>query len=160
VSGSVSVTFNNMKINGALVANGSVQATLNIAMNQAAETFAGTVAVTLSNFQLPNDLGFSGTVNINLNSSGATIVATNLTSSKGVAIRLNASILAQADGSVLVNTSGSNTVGAYAVQASNLLINADVCKTGPIGGSLSFTKGGQTGTLTFNNSCTYTYAGP
>jgi hypothetical protein len=160
VSGTVSATFSNMKINGALVANGSVQATLNITMNVAAETFAGTVAVTLNNFQLPNDVGFTGTVNINLNSSGATIVGTNLTSSKGVVIKLNASIIPQADGSVLVNTSGSNSVGAYAVQASNLLINADVCETGPIGGTLSFTKGGQTGTLTFDKSCTYTYSGP
>ena len=46
------------------------------------------------------------------------------------------------------------------MQANNLRIDAEVCETGPIGGSLSFSKGGQTGTLTFNSSCTYTYSGP
>ncbi|MBK9702567.1 MAG: hypothetical protein IPO75_03365 [Betaproteobacteria bacterium] len=160
VSGKLSAAFNNVKINGALVANGSVEATLNLGIGPSLETVAGTVAVTLNNFQLPNDLGFTGTANIALNVPGTTMVVTNLTSGKGVVIKLNAAIAPQADGSVLVNTSGSNTVGAYTVQANNLRIDAEVCETGPIGGSLSFSKGGQTGTLTFNSSCTYTYSGP
>ena len=160
VSGKLSAAFNNVKINGALVANGSVEATLNLGIGPSLESVAGTVAVTLNNFQLPNDLGFTGTANLTLNVPGTTMVVTNLTSSKGVVIKLNAAIAPQADGSVLVNTSGSNTVGAYTVQANNLRIDAEVCETGPIGGSLSFSKGGQTGTLTFNSSCTYTYSGP
>jgi hypothetical protein len=160
VAGSLTVSFDNLKINGVLVANGSAQATLNLAINVDAETYAGTVAVTLTNLMLPNGLGFTGSASINLNSAGTTVVTTNLTSAKGVVIKLNATVVAQPSGSVLVNTSGTNTVGDYTVQANNLVIDADVCEQGPIGGSLSFTKGGQTGTLTFSNSCTYTYTGP
>jgi hypothetical protein len=160
VSGSLVASFDNLKVNGVLVANGSAQATLNLTINVDAETYAGTVAVTLTNLMLPNGLGFTGSANINLNSAGTTVVTTNLTSAKGVVIKLNATVVAQSNGSVLVNTSGTNTVGDYTVQANNLVIDADVCEQGPIGGSLSFTKGGQTGTLTFSNSCTYTYTGP
>jgi hypothetical protein len=160
VSGSLVASFDNLKVNGVLVANGSAQATLNLTINVDAETYAGTVAVTLTNLMLPNGLGFTGSANINLNSAGTTVVTTNLTSAKGVVIKLNATVVAQPSGSVLVNTSGTNTVGDYTVQANNLVIDADVCEQGPIGGSLSFTKGGQTGTLTFSNSCTYTYTGP
>ena len=160
VSGSLVASFDNLKVNGVLVANGSAQATLNLTINVDAETYAGTVAVTLTNLMLPNGLGFTGSANVNLNSAGTTVVTTNLTSAKGVVIKLNATVVAQPSGSVLVNTSGTNTVGDYTVQANNLVIDADVCEQGPIGGSLSFTKGGQTGTLTFSNSCTYTYTGP
>jgi hypothetical protein len=160
VSGSLAASFDNLKVNGVLVANGSAQATLNLTINVDAETYAGTVAVTLTNLMLPNGLGFTGSANVNLNSAGTTVVTTNLTSAKGVVIKLNATVVAQPSGSVLVNTSGTNTVGDYTVQANNLVIDADVCEQGPIGGSLSFTKGGQTGTLTFSNSCTYTYTGP
>ena len=160
VSGSLTASFDNLKINGVLVASGSVQASLNLAVNLDAGSFAGTVAVTMTNLLLPNGLGFTGSANVNLDSTGTTVVTTNLTSARGVVIRLNANVVAQPDGSVLVNTAGTNTVGDYAVQASNLRIDADVCEQGPIGGSLSFTKGGQTGTLTFNSSCTYTYSGP
>jgi hypothetical protein len=160
VSGSLVASFDNLKVNGVLVANGSAQATLNLTINVDAETYAGTVAVTLTNLMLPNGLGFTGSANVNLNSAGTTVVTTNLTSGKGVVIKLNATVVAQPSGSVLVNTSGTNTVGDYTVQANNLVIDADVCEQGPIGGSLSFTKGGQTGTLTFSNSCTYTYTGP
>lgn len=160
VSGSLTASFDNLKINGVLVANGSVQATLNLGVNLNAGTFAGTVSVTMTNLQLPNGLGFTGSANVNLDSTGTTVVTTDLTSARGVVIKLNASVAAQPDGSVLVNTTGANTVGDYAVQANNVKIDADVCEKGPIGGSLSFTKGGQTGTLTFNSSCAYTYTGP
>ncbi len=160
VSGSLTASFDNLKINGVLVANGSVQATLNLGVNLDAGTFAGTVSVTMTNLQLPNGLGFTGSANVNLDSTGTTVVTTDLTSARGVVIRLNANVSAQPDGSVLVNTSGANTVGDYTVQANNLKIDAEVCDQGPTGGSLSFTKGGQTGTLTFSSSCTYTYTGP
>jgi len=161
ISGSVSMTFTNVKVNGVLVADGSVQAVANITMSSNLETFAGQVTVTFSNLTLPNSLGFSGSITINLNSAGTTLVSTNLTSSPhSIPITLNVSIAAQPSGGVLVNTTSASTVGAYAVVVSNVKIDADVCTTGAIGGAISFTKGGQTGTLTFNNSCGYTYSGP
>ncbi len=161
ISGSVSMTFTNVKVNGVLVADGSVQAVLNITMGPNLETLAGQVTINFSNLTLPNSLGFSGSITINLNSAGTTLVSTNLTSAPhAIPITLNVSIVAQPTGGVLVNTTSASTVGAYTVVVSNVKIDADVCTKGAIGGSISFTKGGQTGTLTFNNSCSYTYSGP
>ncbi len=92
--------------------------------------------------------------------TGATSGPINVTSPNNVAVRLSASIVPAADGSVLVNTTGAGTVGAYSVQVSGLRIDADLCTTGPIGGSVSFSRAGQTGTFTFNSSCSYTYSDP
>ena len=70
------------------------------------------------------------------------------------------SVATQADGSVLINTTSASTVGDYAVTITNLKVDAEVCQTGAIGGSMSFTKGGQTGTVKFDSTCNYTYTGP
>jgi hypothetical protein len=161
ISGSLSLTFADVAVNGVPVADGSVQAVLAITMDPTTEAIAGRVTITMSNLTLPNGLGFSGSITINLNSAGSTLVSTNLTSAPhAIPIRLNVSIAAQPSGGVLVNTTSASTVGAYTVVVSNVKIDADVCSRGAIGGSISFSKGGQTGTLTFNNACSYTYSGP
>jgi hypothetical protein len=161
LSGTVAATFNNVKVDGVLVANGTVRAAANLAFSAATGATSGPIDVTLTNFLLPDGLGISGTLGINLNSTGATMVTTDLvTSPNNVAVRLNASVVPAADGSVLVNTTGASTVGAYAVQVSGLRIDADVCTTGAIGGTVSFSQSGRTGTFTFDSSCSYTYSGP
>lgn len=162
LAGNVTVNLNNLKINGVFVANGMVQASFNVTINSTTQAYTGQISLSFTSLQLPNNFGLSGTATINLNSTGTTSVSTNLTTSPdNVTIKLSATVAAQADGSVLVNTTGSgNTVGGYTVQATNIRIDADTCTSGPIGGTLSFTKDGQTGTLTFNSSCSYTYSGP
>jgi len=143
------------------VANGTVRATANLAFGATTGATSGPIDVTLTNFLLPDGLGISGTLGINLNSTETTTVTTDLViSPNNVAVRLNASVVPAADGSVLVNTAGASTVGAYSVQVSGLRIDADLCSTGAIGGNVSFNRGGQTGTFTFNSSCSYTYSGP
>jgi hypothetical protein len=161
LSGTLAATFNNVKVGGVMVANGTARATANLAFSAATGETSGPINVTLTNFVLPDGLGISGTLSINLNSTGTTTVTTDLvTSPNNVAVRLNASVVTAADGSVLVNTTGASTVGAYSVQVSGLRIDADLCTTGAIGGSVSFSRAGQTGTFTFNRSCSYTYSGP
>ncbi len=164
LSGNVAIALTNVKVNGVLVANGNVSATFNITLGNAGgnPSYAGTVNITLTNFQLPDGLGFSGTIGINLNSVGTTTITTNVTSSpNNVTIKLNGVTVApQSDGSVLINTTAASTVGAYAITISNLKVDADVCQTGALAGSMSYTKGGQTGTVTFNSTCNYTYTGP
>jgi hypothetical protein len=156
--------MNNVKVNGAMVANGGVTATFNVAVNSSGTTptFSGVVTATLNNLQLPNNIGFNGTITINLNSSGTTTVSTNVVSSpSNVLINFNnMTVVSQGDGSVLINTSAAGTVGAYTVSISNVRVNPSVCQTGAIAGSVSFTKAGQTGVVTFNSACNYTYAGP
>jgi hypothetical protein len=176
IAGSVEIAFNGLSVNGVPVANGTVAATLNLVISggfaksaqRAALTIpsiTGTVTVTLTGLQLPNGIGASGTATITLDTTGATLVSTNITTTPhGVAIKLNASVSAQSDGSVLVNTTGPSTVGPsanpYAVTVDKLSIDTEVCANSPKGGTISFTKGTQTGVLTFNNSCNYTYTGP
>ncbi len=160
VSGNLSATFNNLRVNGAAVANGAVQASLNLLVNSATEAVTGTVTINFNAFQLPS-FGLSGSIGISLNTATNTTVTTNLvTSPHNVAIKVNLTIVPQSGGGVLVNSTGASTVGAYTVQVNNVRINSDVCTTGAIGGTISFTQGGQTGTLTFDNSCHYTYSGP
>jgi len=161
LSGTLAATFNNVRVGGVLVANGTVRATANLAVSATTGATSGPINVTLTNFLLPDGLGISGTLGINLNSTGTTTVTTDVvTSPNNVAVRLNASVVPAADGSVLVNTTGASTVGAYSVQVSGLRIDADLCTTGAIGGNVSFSRTGQTGTFTFNSSCSYTYSGP
>jgi hypothetical protein len=160
LSGSLSATFNDVRVNGSPVANGTIQATANLLINSATEAITGTVTINFNAFQLP-EFGLTGSIGINLNTTGTTTVTTNLTTSPhNIAIKVNLAIVDQATGGVLVNSTGASTVGAYSVQVSNIRIDADVCTTGAIGGTISFTKSGQTGTLTFNSSCQYTYSGP
>jgi hypothetical protein len=162
IRGSASITFNDVRINGTPVANGSVQATADLVTDGSLTNLSGSIAATFHNLILTDGFGLGGTANIALNTAGTTTVALNLTTQpSNLVLHLNASVVPQADGSVLVNTFGTNnTVGAYTVQAVNLRVDADACTTGAIGGTLSFTKDGQTGTLGFDSSCTYTYSGP
>jgi hypothetical protein len=160
LSGTVAATFNAIKVNGVLVASGTAQGTAALTVNPTTEALSGPINLTVTNFQLPSGLGATGTIAINLNTAGTTTVSTDLvTSPNNLTLDLNASIVPAGDGSVLVNTTGLSTVGAYTVQAVNLRIDIDVC-AGAIGGTLSFSKGGQTGTFTFDSSCGYTYSGP
>jgi hypothetical protein len=162
--GNVAVTLTNVKVNGVLVADGSLSAAINIGVGSTGgnPTYSGTITVTLNNLQLPNSLGFNGTITIGLNSAGTTTVTTDLVSSPhNVAIKLyGVTVATQADGSVLINTTAASTVGAYGVTINNLRVDTNICQTGAIGGTMSFTKGGQTGTVTFNSTCNYTYTGP
>lgn len=160
IAGTFGVTMNNVKVNGTLVANGTAQASVAINVNASTQAFSGTVNATLTNFTTANGMGASGTANINLNSTGTTTVVTDLvTTPHNLAVKLNASIATSGTG-VVVNTTGTNTVGAYTVAVSNLRIDDAVCANSPYAGSIAFSKGGQTGTLTFNSGCTYTYSGP
>ncbi len=160
VAGNVLATFDNVKVNGTLVAHGGIQATLNLTINASTSAVSGPVSITLNNLQLAT-LAVRGNVSLNLNSAGTSTVTTNLTTSPdNVAINLALAVVPQADGSSLVNSNGPSTVGAYTLQVTNLRINTSVCATGPVGGSFAFTKAGQTGTLTFDSSCGYTYSGP
>ncbi len=161
LSGTLAATFNNVRVAGVPVANGTVRATANLQFNDATGVTSGPINATLTNLLLPDGLGVSGTLGIDLNTAGTTTVATDLvTSPNNVAVRLNATVVPATGGSVLVNTTGASTVGAYAVQVSGLRIDADVCTTGAIGGTVSFSQSGRTGTFTFNSSCSYTYSGP
>jgi hypothetical protein len=161
LSGTLAATFNNVRAGGVLVANGMVRATANLYFSEATGVTSGPINATLTNFLLPGGLGVSGTLGINLNSAGTTTVTTDLlTSPNNVAVRLNASAVPAGEGIVVVSTTGASTVGAYSVQVSGLRIDTNVCTTGAVGGTVSFSKAGQTGTFTFNSSCTYTYAGP
>lgn len=161
LSGTLAATFNNVKVAGVPVANGTVRATANLHFNDATGVTSGPINATLTNFLLPDGFGVSGTLGIDLNTAGTTTVATDLvTSPNNVAVRLYASVVPATGGSVLVNTTGASTVGAYAVQVSGLRIDAGVCTTGAIGGTVSFSQSGRTGTFTFNSSCSYTYSGP
>lgn len=164
VKGNIAVTLTNMKVNGVLVANGGLSAALNITVGSAGgePTYSGPVTVTVNHLQLPDGLAFDGTLTINLKTDGTSTISTNVTSSPhNVAIKLNnVTVATQADGSVLINTTSASTVGDYAVTITNLKVDAEVCQTGAIGGSMSFTKGGQTGTVKFDSTCNYTYTGP
>jgi hypothetical protein len=164
LSGTLAVTMTNVKLNGVLVANGGVSATFNVIANSsgATPTYSGVVTASLNNLQLPNNIGFNGTITLNLNTGGTTTVSTSVVSSpSNVLINFNnMTVVSQGDGSVLINTSAASTVGVYTVSISNVRINPSVCQTGAISGTVSFTSGGRTGVVTFNNTCNYTYAGP
>jgi hypothetical protein len=160
IAGTFGVTMNNVKVNGTLVANGTAQASVAISVNSSTSAYSGTVNATLTNFTTANGLGASGTASINLNSTGTTLLTTDLvTTPQNLAVKLNASIATSGNG-VVVNTTGTSTVGAYTVAVANLRIDTDVCANAPYAGSIAFSKGGQTGTLAFNSGCTYTYSGP
>ncbi len=172
VAGSVEVTFNRLSVNGVQVANGTVAATLNLVISGglaksvqdaalSIPRITGTVTVTLTGLQLPNGIGASGSATIALDTTGATLVSTNITTTPhGVGITLNASVTARPDGSVLVNTTGPSSVGPTRSVVTDLAIDTEVCANSPKGGAISFTKGTQTGVLTFDTSCNYTYSGP
>ena len=126
-----------MKVFGVLVADGGLSAALNITMGEVGgqPTYSGPVTVTVNNLQLPDGIGFDGTMTINLNSAGTTMISTTSrparTTSRSSSTRDRG---VEPDGSVLINTTTASTVGDYAVTITNLKVDADVCQTGAIGG--------------------------
>jgi hypothetical protein len=164
IRGNLGATLNNIRLNGQTVASGSIGAAINLAADMSTGAVTGTVDATLTNLSLPGGTGGSGTVNVTLQSSGSALLAVNLrTLPDNTPIVANLSIVPQASGQVVVNTTGSaNSVGTYALALTNLTFNPSVCEEYPVGGQVKFIKGGQTGTITFSGACNgnYSYVGP
>jgi hypothetical protein len=164
VSGNFSLTLDNVKQNGVLMGNGQItgNANLVISLGTSSGQSSGTANIQLTNLVLSTGATLNGTVGLTVVSNTQQNVSINLTKGSEPIV-LNLKITGNATSDVItVNTSATGTVGNYSAQISNLQLNTTVCKNYPVGGAISFTKGSQTSTVTFNGSCdgNYSYTGP
>ena len=164
LSGSFSLTMNNLKRNGVLLANGQATGSAsNIVLDSTTGNLqSGTVSLQLSNLLLSTGETFTGSMSISIVSSTVVNASTNITTANGP-INLNLQITQNATtGISTVRTTSTGTIRTYSTQINNLLLNPTVCANYPVGGSITFTKNSQTSTVTFNGSCdgNYTYTGP
>ena len=122
----------------------------------------GTFNLTLTGLQLLDNAGFDGTMDVVLDTAAVSTVSANLASRRSNRpIKIDGRTLAlQIDSSMLANTTAVGTAGDFTVTVSNLKLDSALCQNLALGGSMSFTKGGQTATVTFDSNCSYSYFGP
>lgn len=159
---SFSANFNNIKVNGATFASGSVSGDLGFQIGQdaagAMSYNSGHATLQLTNLLLPNSDTISGTIGLNIPTANNELLSINLLAPSGDIV-LNLSGVTQADGTGVLNTTQPGQGKGYAIEIKNLKLNSKTCPSNyPIGGSIVFTKTGQTATATFDASCSGKYA--
>ena len=159
---SFSVVFNNVTVNGETFANGSASGSFTLQLGTDASNElvlnSGQATLQLTNFMLPNGDVISGTVTLNVTSPSNTLVSINLTTPNGNTV-LSLSVVKQANGSFVVNTTTPGQARGYTIVISGLVLDSTACTSNyPIGGTITFTKAGQTATVTFDASCSGNFA--
>jgi hypothetical protein len=161
LSGVFSLDIDNMSVNGAPFANGEAAMTFSLVVNPVSGAISLTADRSFTNFTGAR-VTFTGTMADSFNSvSGTDTVSTDITTTPGnVSMNLAYTAVSSSDGTLVLNSSGANSVGGYTVEINNFVVNSTLCPTGATAGTISFSDGRQTATLTFNSTCGYTYSGP
>jgi hypothetical protein len=153
-SGKISLAASNLKKDGAILADGVVSG--NFSGSFASSGLSGTGNISLSGFMVPGGIRTTGTIAVTLQSASSYLFGIDVADSNSVNTRLDLSV--QKSGSdYLLNTIAPGTVNQYAVTLSQVKMNTDVCPNYPIGGTVTFSKGEQTWTATFDKGCNGTY---
>lgn len=157
ISASFSAEFNSLRRDTTLLGSGSVSGSLSGSLS--GNTPTGSANLTLSNFLLSSGEAISGTIAVQITSTGDIIAQTNTQTSK-VTANLDLRITPQNDNKVLtINSRTSGTANGYSVDFTNVVFNTTTCPTYPVSGQIKFGKAGKTATVTFNSACngSYTY---
>lgn len=154
ISATFTMVFDQAKSNGVLLGNGTLGGSISgLSLSSTAPSGNGNLSFT--NFTMPNGQTFSGTATLNMTSAEAINLAINVSSNT---LTVNLPLVASKVGDELILRSPSaGSVNGYAVNFNSVVYNGTVCPSRPIGGSVSFSKNGQTSTATFPASCTGTY---
>lgn len=164
LKGSIGITLNDIRINDMPAASGGLTGAFDLAFDGDSGVVSGTVNTNLNDLLLAGSTGGNGTLDLTLQPSGAILADINLiTLPHGTPVTTHLSIVPQPSGAVTINTTGTeNSVGSYALQITNLIIDPNLCEQHPIGGQIAYTKEGQTGTISFTDACSgsYGYVGP
>jgi len=163
VSGNFSLTLNKVKKNGVLLGNGQLTGDLNLAISLSSSSgqSSGTANIQFTNLVLSTGTLINGTVSLAIASNTQQNSSVNITTSAGPVI-LSLQLTENSSGAAIMNTTSAGTVRNYSTQISNLQLSPKTCANYPVGGTITFAKGGQTSTVTFNASCdgSYNYVGP
>lgn len=164
VSGNFSLVLDKLRKNWVLLGNGQVAGNANLAISLSSSSgqSSGSLNIQLTNLVLSTGTLINGTVALTVASNTQQNASINLSTSNGpivLALQLTEN---SSNDVITVNSTSPGTVGNYSAQISNLQMNPAVCENYPVGGTISFTKSGQTSTVTFNGSCdgNYSYTGP
>ena len=157
-----SMVFNSIKVNVATFASGSASGDLNLLLGQdaagAMTINSGHATLLLTDFLVPNGTIINGTTRLTVTSLNNMSIAINMTAPNGT-IALNLSVSQRSDGSTVINTTAPGQGRGYAIEIKDLKLNSTTCPANyPIGGSIVFTKAGQTATATFDATCSGKYA--
>lgn len=162
IKANLDLIFNNLSINGQLLANGEVTGVVNLSKSGSSFN-ADNVSFHLINFLLSNGVGLNGDITVRGTSTNAQIDSSTselLYPVNGFALPggnqiVNLVAAVQADKSSVIN--GTGTAYGFVLQFNNLVFNSTACQSYPVGGSINFTKNNKTATVTFDSSCNGSY---
>ena len=154
ISANFVIVFDQAKANGVLIGNGTLSGSLD-GLSLSSTAPSGNGNLSFSNFTMPNGQTFSGTATLNMASADAIRVGINVSSSTlTVDLPLSAS---QSGDAVTINSTSAGNVNGYSVVFNSVVYNGSLCPSRPIGGSVTFSKNGQTTTASFPATCSGTY---
>ncbi len=187
IDADISLTFDNLKLNGELIANGS--AVVDIVLTPSGEVFKITGNVRFEDLLLIDQTidGMLSFTILDINTEGfgrmdftfdnlawgkgkvysGTIAATSLSSIRTqLDVDLSTSLglvdmsmfVDRQDSDVLVfSTDGASTFGDFTVTMDSVTMDSEVCPNYPVSGSISFVRGDETGVVTFTGACDGSY---
>ncbi|MEJ2025864.1 MAG: hypothetical protein P8Y00_12825, partial [Deltaproteobacteria bacterium] len=137
--------------------SGTIQISGNVA-NMDLNSLSGTgmVRLTFSNFISGAYAVNSGTADISLSSTGGITLVTNLQTSEGLinlSLRLTEGML----NAQVMNTLSPGSAGQFRLNIQNVTFDDDICEKYPSSGTITFTKNGTTGVVTFTGACDGSY---
>ncbi len=147
MTGTMSMDFNNFT-EGNKTVNGYVSLKFNIDDDE-----LGTTKVTLKDFS-GGQSKYSGTIDIAQNTETSSIIAMDITSTNGNIDMMISSTKSTDGKTTTINTTGTSTYKGLTFSMTDVVLEAEACKTEPISGTMDWTDvNGNTAEVVFDGVC-------
>ena len=148
------ITFDDFQLSG-MQQSGTIQIS-GVAEGLDLSSLSGRLRLTFSHFISGDYTINSGTVDLVVDNQNSGNVEVDLQTSEGP-VNMNVQLTIGSNDVLTMNSVSPGTVGEYTVSINNITLDEDRCAQYPCSGTVSFTKNGITGVVTFTGACDGTY---
>ena len=152
------IQFNNVQLQDQTISGkiGMTVSGLSLELEDVTGTDFGNVTITFENLVMGEEQISSGTITLTPLSATQLRLNVDLSTGRGpVDMILLVDMID--DYTTVLNTSGTSTIGDLTFGMNNVTMDSQVCEEFPVSGTMTFAKGGESGTVTFTDACDGSY---